>query len=404
MLMVGVTGTSGKTTLTYLMESILAAAGHRVGVLGTVNFRFGGKVLPSTHTTPGPVEVQGLLAEMRKAGCDAAVMEVSSHALKQHRAGFVAFDGAGFTNLTPEHLDFHPDMEDYFASKRLLFTRLADVARDAGKKPIGAVNVDDPYGRRLAAELAELSKKSNQPKEAFLTYGLDPAHRPVIDGSKLAIDLTGIRGQVGDVRVASKLLGRFNASNILCAVAIAKGLGIKSDAIAKGVAALKAVPGRLERVPSAEGIHVLVDYAHKPDALQKVLETLKDSLITGTRLITVFGCGGDRDRLKRPVMGRIATTFSDHVFVTSDNPRTEKPDAIIAEITVGITAKNFEVIPDRAQAIQKAIALAKSGRPGRDRGQGARGLPDHRYAQKIHLTIAKSRARPCVKKPARDRD
>jgi UDP-N-acetylmuramoyl-L-alanyl-D-glutamate--2,6-diaminopimelate ligase len=353
MIMVGVTGTAGKTTTTYLVESILRAAGRRVGLIGTVNFRFEGTVLPSTHTTPGAVELQKLLAEMRQKGCDAVVMEVSSHALKQQRVGGVAFDAMVFTNLTPEHLDFHPDMEDYFASKALLFTEAAAVAVEAGKKPFAAVNADDEWGKKLLALL-----KSKAPK------GL--RYEPYRVGSSLRLSLEGIRGEVAGTKIDSKLIGRFNAYNILAAVTAMRGLGINAAAVAKGVADVAAVPGRVEAVPNSKGIHVLVDYAHKSDALEKVLATLKQALAesntTRSRLITVFGCGGDRDRTKRPVMGKIAMTHSDHVFVTSDNPRTEDPSAIIAEILIGITDRTrCTVEPDRALAIRAALKMARPG-------------------------------------------
>jgi UDP-N-acetylmuramoyl-L-alanyl-D-glutamate--2,6-diaminopimelate ligase len=352
MLMVGVTGTAGKTTTTYLLESILKAAGKRVGLIGTVNFRFEGTVLPSTHTTPGALELQELLADMRGKGCDAVVMEVSSHALKQHRVGSITFDGMVFTNLTPEHLDFHPDMDDYFASKAVLFTEVAAESFAEGKKPFAAVNGDDEWGKRLLALL-----KSGPSKDlGFEGYGMKPS---------LKLSLSGIHGELDGVKIDSPLIGRFNAYNILAAVTVARGMGIDPKAIARGVADLKAVPGRVEAVPNAKGIHVLVDYAHKSDALLKVLETLKQTIRdggTGSKLITVFGCGGDRDRTKRPVMGKIAVDHSDHVFVTSDNPRTEKPDAIIAEILKGIPDQaKVTVEPDRKAAIHAAIKSAKKG-------------------------------------------
>lgn len=360
MLVLGVTGTSGKTTTTYLIESILQAAGRKVGVIGTVNFRYGGKIFDSTHTTPGSVELQHLLAQMRAAGCDSVVMEVSSHALKQHRTSFIAFDGVVFTNLSPEHLDFHPDMEDYFRAKRLLFTDMVEFALSRGKQPFGAINGNDPYGKRLIQELL------SHPYPGFRWSDFL--------GAELTIDLNGIRGRVpdlGNLELRSELTGRFNAENVLGAVAVTRGLGIAPAAIVSGVSALQLVPGRLERVPNDQGIHVLVDYAHKPDALEKVLRTLSE--VRGSnRLITVFGCGGDRDRKKRPVMGRISVEISDHVVVTSDNPRTEDPDSIIREILKGILVDasdpefskpraKYEVEPDRKKAIALAISKAQGG-------------------------------------------
>ncbi|MGZ6371372.1 MAG: UDP-N-acetylmuramoyl-L-alanyl-D-glutamate--2,6-diaminopimelate ligase, partial [Bdellovibrionota bacterium] len=298
---------------------------------------------PSNNTTPGPVELQSLLAEMRDAGCKSVVMEVSSHGLKMHRTAQIAFDAAVFTNLTPEHLDFHPDMEDYFHAKGILFKEMADEAREIGKKPVAIINGEDEYGKRLIREL----------KQEFLDFSQD-AHQ-------LKVDLSGIHGKAHGIEIQSKLTGRFNAFNIAAAVAAAKALQIDAKIISRGIGNLPVVPGRLERVPNTKGIHVLVDYAHKPDALEKVLKTLKD--VKGShRLITVFGCGGDRDRKKRPVMGKIAVELSDHVVITSDNPRTEDPGTIIQEILGGTAGyKNFEVEADRKSAIFAAIQVAKAG-------------------------------------------
>jgi UDP-N-acetylmuramoyl-L-alanyl-D-glutamate--2,6-diaminopimelate ligase len=353
MVAVGVTGTSGKTTTTYFIESVLAKAGRKVGVIGTINFRFDGKELPSSHTTPGPVELQKLLSEMRGQGCDAVVMEVSSHALKQHRVAGVYFDAMVFSNLSPEHLDYHPDMEDYFQSKAMLFREYAESSRKAGKNPFGAVNGDDPYGVRLLKELKAGGATS------FSSYGIGEEND--YSGKSLKIDLSGVRGKVKGIAVSSPLTGKFNAYNILAALAALKGLGIGDNIVADGIRSLKCVPGRLERVPNGAGINVIVDYAHKPDALEKVLKTLRE--VRGSnRLITVFGCGGDRDRTKRPIMGKLAVELSDHVFITSDNPRTENPEGIIKEILVGTAGfKNFSVSPDRKESISAAVRFARPG-------------------------------------------
>lgn len=351
--MIGVTGTSGKTTTTYIIESVLKASGHGVGVLGTVNFRFGTQIFPSTHTTPGPVELQALLAQMKAAGCTAVVMEVSSHALKQGRSACIAFDAMVFNNLSPEHLDFHPDMEDYYQSKKLLFTRSADDSIAAGKKPVACIHRDDSFGGRLWSEL------QSDPRLRVLSFGLDPAND--VSGSALTFGLDGIHGQAAGVAVDAKLTGRFNAQNLLGAVAAGLGLGASTEEIARGLRELQTVPGRLERVPNDKGIQVLVDYAHKPDALEKVLKTLQE-VKNQSRIFTVFGCGGDRDRTKRPVMGRIAAELSDHAFVTSDNPRKEDPQAIIDEIVAGMSGfQNFTVEPDRERAILAAIHSARPG-------------------------------------------
>jgi UDP-N-acetylmuramoyl-L-alanyl-D-glutamate--2,6-diaminopimelate ligase len=346
MLMIGVTGTSGKTTTTYLMESILQAAGHQVGVIGTVNFRYGSKIFPSTHTTPGAVELQALLAQMKSEGCTAVVMEVSSHALKQHRVSWIAYDGIIFTNLSPEHLDFHSDMEDYFNSKSMLFRESVGFSIQKGKHPVGVVNEQDDYGKRL-----------------LLQIGLEKYLQVLGFGSEkgMVVSLNGIRGNIKGVSIQSKLTGQFNVSNISSAVNLAIGLNISKESIEKGVSQLEGIPGRLERVKNQRGINIWVDYAHKPDALEKVVKTLRE-IRDGHRLITVFGCGGDRDRKKRPVMGEIAVKWSDDVIITSDNPRTEEPLTIIQEIVQGIQGySNFVVEKDRRKAIFQAIQMAQPG-------------------------------------------
>lgn len=349
MKVLGVTGTSGKTTTTYLLESILNAAGYQTGLLGTVSFRYGKKTFPSTHTTPGPVELQKLLREMSDAGCTAVVMEVSSHALKQKRTLGIAFDGMAFTNLSREHLDFHPTMDDYFDSKALLFTDYAVEAVVAGKKPFFSINRDDQYGERLF-----------QKTKAKQEFGFH-----LSDVENLQISLQGIRGTLSGLSFESPLVGKFNVENILNALVLARGVGIHNEAIQRGIRNLHSVPGRLDPVPEAEnhGLKILVDYAHKPDALEKVLQILRELKPKGTgRLITVFGCGGDRDRTKRPVMGEIATRLSDLTIVTSDNPRTENPMAIITEILSGIPEKAvYSVEPDRRLAIHRSIEMAQKG-------------------------------------------
>lgn len=341
MMMIGITGTSGKTTTSYLIENILKQAGHRVGLIGTVSFRIDGREIPSTHTTPGPVELQKLLREMKDLGCSAVVMEVSSHALKQHRSIGVAFDGTVFTNLSKEHLDYHPDMEDYYASKRILFVEQVERSKKWGKSPRSAIHGGDAYGRRLAQELKE---------------------EPVLVPEDVKIDARGIHGFMEGIAIESRLLARFNAENIACAIAITRKLRVTEESIRLGITTLPVVPGRLERVDDpGEGRIVLVDYAHKPDALEKVLQTLH-GMKGASRIITVFGCGGDRDRTKRPVMGETACRQSDHVVITSDNPRTEDPLSIIQEIVAGAEPrKNYEIEPDRKLAIERAIRQAKRG-------------------------------------------
>jgi UDP-N-acetylmuramoyl-L-alanyl-D-glutamate--2,6-diaminopimelate ligase len=357
LLMVGVTGTSGKTTTTYLIESILRAAGHRVGVIGTVNFRIGDRILPSTHTTPGSDELQKLLAEMKQEGCTAVVMEVSSHALKQHRTKGIAFDAMVFTNLSREHLDYHPDMQDYFESKKLLFTHYAQDSREACKSPKLVVNADDQYGSRLAKELGS---------EAWsFSLGHDPAARVL--AQDLALEMEGTTASVllqgtDALVLRTPLVARFNAQNALAAAAAALSLGVSPRQIEVGLLSLEGVPGRLEKVPNAAGLNILVDYAHKPDALEKVLHTLRDLRRPGQRILTVVGCGGDRDRTKRPVMGRLAETLSDLAIVTSDNPRTENPESIIEEILAGISDRTRVIVrADRREAIHEAVRTARPG-------------------------------------------
>jgi UDP-N-acetylmuramoyl-L-alanyl-D-glutamate--2,6-diaminopimelate ligase len=295
----GVTGTNGKTTVTYLIESILANAGRHPAVLGTINYRFGDAHIPAPHTTPESVDLFRTIAEFRKQGADALVMEVSSHALDQHRVEEVRFDVGIFTNLTPEHLDYHGDMEGYFASKRRLLT---DLLESAGGRAV--INVDDEYGRRIASEIP-----------SCLTCGQDERAR--VRPREMTVSLDGIEGVVetpgGSFHLKSPLLGTFNLQNLLCAAGAAVAMEIPLEIIAAGLARAPQVPGRMERIENDRGALALVDYAHTGDALEKALSTLKD--LCPRRIITVFGCGGDRDRGKRPVMGEVAARFSDLAFL-----------------------------------------------------------------------------------------
>jgi UDP-N-acetylmuramoyl-L-alanyl-D-glutamate--2,6-diaminopimelate ligase len=261
-----------------------------------------------------------------------------------------------FTNLTPEHLDYHPDMDDYFGAKAMLFTDFAAEARRVGKKPVASICIDTEWGQRL---VTLVSSRKPQEMEKVMRFSVEGAAE--FSGKDLKMDLDGIHGTVAGVQIESSLTAKFNIANILGATGAAQALGISPDAIAKGIRDLKSVPGRLEAVPNTKGIHVLVDYAHKPDALEKVLHTLRG--VKGShRLITVFGCGGDRDRTKRPVMGKLAAELSDFSIVTSDNPRTENPQSIIDEIVAGMKGhSNFSIEPDRKKAIAAAIESAKKG-------------------------------------------
>jgi UDP-N-acetylmuramoyl-L-alanyl-D-glutamate--2,6-diaminopimelate ligase len=349
--MIGVTGTNGKTTVTYLCKAILEAAGLRVGLIGTVAYLFGDERVPAIHTTPGALELQGLLRRMVDAGMQAVVMEVSSHALALDRTAGCQFGTAVFTNLTQDHLDFHADMEDYFCAKLRLFTALDSKAR-------AIVNGDDPYGGRVVEAT----------RARVWTYAID---RPAdLRAEDVQISLDGVRftarTPAGSVALRSPLVGRHNVHNILAALGVGLVQGVPLEASAAGVAALKNVPGRFEQVDTGQPFKVVVDYAHTEDALYRLLTTAL-TVRTG-RIITVFGCGGDRDRSKRPKMGRVAARYSDIVVVTSDNPRTEDPDAIIREIVPGVEAGlreaghgRYLILADRRAAIAEAIRLAQPG-------------------------------------------
>ncbi len=354
MQVVGITGTNGKTTTAYLIASIFDAANIRCGILGTVAYRVGPEehdVREAARTTPEAPDVQGLLREMADRGCGACAMEVSSHALSLRRIDGVRFAAGVFTNLTRDHLDFHEDMEAYFQAKRRLFEMLP---RDAPS----LINLDDPRG-------AALADAGGHPVTYAINRAADIAPGP------LSFSLDGLRFDVrtprGTVRVRSKLVGRPNVYNILAAVSTAIALDLPFDAIERGLQALDGVPGRFQVVSGPKDeVTVVVDYAHTDDALRNLLETARP--LAGGRLITVFGCGGDRDRTKRPLMGAVAGRLSDLIVITSDNPRSEDPARIIEEIQRGITAdtrrdseQRLMTIVDRRDAIAKAIELARPG-------------------------------------------
>ncbi|MFM8999808.1 MAG: UDP-N-acetylmuramoyl-L-alanyl-D-glutamate--2,6-diaminopimelate ligase [Actinomycetota bacterium] len=338
--LVGVTGTNGKTTVTYLLESILRTAGRETGLIGTTGVRIAGAPMPFPRTTPEAPDLQALLATMRARGVDAAVMEVSSHGLEQRRVDGTRFACAIFTNLTQDHLDHHGTMEAYFAAKALLFTDAFTAA--------AVVNVDDAYGRRLLGCIASTT-----------TYAID------VDADVRATDVatTGEGSTfVADGRIfRTALRGRFNVENCLAAYAAARVLGIDPSVAVEGIAALRGVPGRVETVEAGQPFLVLVDYAHTPDGIANVLRAARP-LATG-RVLLVFGCGGDRDRAKRPRMGEAATRDADLAIVTSDNPRSEDPLEIIAEIEPGAVAGGgaYVIEPDRRAAIRLACAEARPG-------------------------------------------
>lgn len=343
---IGVTGTSGKTTTTKMIESILDASGQPVGLIGTIEYRAGEERLTADRTTPDAAVLQQWFAKMVGAGVRHAVMEVSSHALALKRTHGIRFAAAVFTNLSQDHLDFHKDFEDYFAAKRILFDQI-----DRSRKT-AVVNIDDQYGRRLANELGDTA----------VTFGRQSnADIHPLDGFEISV--RGLHGRIatpaGDVRVASKLLGAPNLYNWLGAVGAALSVGIDIATIEAGIRNLATVRGRFEYVASDEGPAVIVDYAHKPDALEKLLLAVR-GLASGRRVIVLFGCGGDRDRDKRPMMGAVAARLADQTILTSDNPRGEKPEAILDDIERGMAgASNYTRVTDRREAIARTIAEAE---------------------------------------------
>jgi UDP-N-acetylmuramoyl-L-alanyl-D-glutamate--2,6-diaminopimelate ligase len=360
MVLVGVTGTNGKTSLTYLLEAIVKAAGGSPGVIGTITYRWGNCERAASRTTPEASELQSMLAEMADAGVTHVLMEVSSHGLHLGRLDGCQFDLGVFTNLTQDHLDFHGSFEDYYQAKRLLFTHL--LPGSSKKRPVVATNLDDPYGRRLAGEITNLP---------VIGYGTSADAR--VRPKEVSLASSGITGTLetgrGLVSIRTQLTGTFNLQNVMAAVAVAEGLDIPVEAVQKGIEAVRVVPGRLERIPSPRG-HVFVDYAHTPDALKNVLAALHS--IRSGHIITVMGCGGDRDRAKRPLMGTEAAAGSDFVVVTSDNPRSEDPMHIIHQIEEGVRTYGFtpspssansqplepghyRVMPDRREAIAWAV-------------------------------------------------
>jgi len=375
----GVTGTNGKTTTTFLLFAILAAAGRRPGLLGTVEVRVGGERRPAVRTTPEAIDLQRTLREMLDAGDKSCAMEATSHGSALGRLAGTRFAVLVFTNLSQDHLDLHGTMERYFDAKRCLFV--------AGEPVPAAVNVGDEYGRRLADELRMLGRAP------LLTFALEGDADIVPEGLELSAAGAGMT--VTGSELTTPLLGRFNVENVLGAVAAARLLGIPDEAIVKGVASMRGVPGRFEPVDEGQPFLVVVDYSHTSDSLETALRTARG--LTGGRIICVFGCGGDRDRTKRPVMGRVASTGSDVTIVTSDNPRDEDPDAIIREVLEGVVGE-VEVEPDRALAIARAVGEASAGDfvliagKGHEQGQeaGGRTVPfdDREVAQNALRRLA----------------
>lgn len=346
--LVGITGTNGKTTTSYLLESVFSAAGIPCGVFGTIEYRFAGRTVPAVNTTPESLDLISHFAELFDAGGQAAAMEVSSHALAQERVWGIHFSAAVFTNLTQDHLDYHKNMEDYFAAKRRLFEGL-------GTPPpkLAIVNREDPWGKQLLG--------LGSPRT--ITYGMNSSSQVRVKHSEMLP--SGVRATLSTpletVEIRSPLLGRANLMNILAATATAVGLGIESSKISEGIAALKTVPGRLEPVDEGQPFLVLVDYAHTDDALRNVLTTARG--LTQGHLIVVFGCGGDRDRTKRPLMGEAAGSLSDLAVLTSDNPRSEDPLRIMSDALVGLqkAGKSYVKEADRTTAIRQALSQAHEG-------------------------------------------
>ncbi|HXH37482.1 MAG TPA: UDP-N-acetylmuramoyl-L-alanyl-D-glutamate--2,6-diaminopimelate ligase [Thermoanaerobaculia bacterium] len=344
---IGVTGTSGKTTTTKMIESIYDAAGEPAGLIGTIEYRAGDERLTADRTTPDAVVLQQWFAKMVDAGVHHAVMEVSSHALALKRTFGIHFAAAVFTNLSQDHFDFHGDFESYFSAKKILFDQI-----DRSRKS-AIVNIDDIYGRRLANELGD----------AVVTFGRG-ADADIRPGDHFEISVGGLHGSLitpgGEVRVDSKLLGAPNLYNWLGAVGAALSVGMDIPAIEEGIRSLTAVRGRFEYVESSGGPTVIVDYAHKPDALEKLLLAVRD-LASGRRVVLVFGCGGDRDKDKRAMMGAIAARLADQTILTSDNPRGEAPEAIIDDIEKGMRgATGYSRITERRRAISRSIAEARN--------------------------------------------
>lgn len=341
---IGITGTNGKTTISYLMDSILSTAGHKIGVIGTINYRLGNKSIPATNTTPGPIELQSFLNEMVRNSIDYAVMEVSSHSLDQKRVEAIKYSVAVFTNLTGEHLDYHKTQGNYFNAKAQLFEGLCDDS-------YAVINLDDEWGKKLL----------NRSRGKILTYAVKSDSQVRALGVRMSLNGTEftIDTPKGRTDIRTKLIGTHNVYNIAASVAAGICLGLPLDLIKVGVENLMTVPGRLEAIDCGQPFWVFVDYAHTDDALYNVLRALRP--LIQKRIIVLFGCGGERDRTKRPRMGKVASKYADFVVVTSDNPRGEDPKTIAKEIEAGIETKDYSVILDREEAIKEALSKAGQG-------------------------------------------
>ncbi len=373
---IGITGTNGKTTTTFLIESILAKAGFKVGVIGTINYRYLGKTFKSPMTTPESPDLQGILARMQKCGITHVVMEVSSHAIDLHRIDYCRLDVAVFTNLSQDHLDYHKDMNSYWSCKKRLFTE--NLSSGPKKdRALAVINCDDARGKELALELKDISSKLKGGSSKVKVLELsDDTIRP----SNISYEPTGIAGKIstekGVFDFKSSLVGEHNLKNILCAACVGFALGLSTRIIKAGIEEVSCVPGRLERISDSTDRFVYIDYAHTPDALEHALSSLRS--VASNRIICIFGCGGDRDKSKRPKMGEIAGRFCDLAIITSDNPRTEEPMEIISQIlegtkkasgrnyalldpATGFNEKGYVIEPDRKNAIYLGIAVSRPG-------------------------------------------
>ncbi len=349
---VGVTGTNGKTTTALMCKAVMETAGLPAGLLGTVQYEIGERVIPAARTTPESVDVHDMMSQMLRCGCQGVSMEVSSHALAQHRVSGVDFDVAVFTNLTQDHLDYHQTMENYFEAKARLFAGLGALRKNGR----AVVNADDGHGRRLVERLGG--------EHSVITYGVTNAAAVRAVDLRISTDGTYFICQtpVGTMPISLPLIGRFNVYNSLAAISAGLAMGLDLGTIEKALGQIRPVPGRLEIVPVNEPFRVCVDYAHTEDALRNVLVTVAE--LTRGRLICVFGCGGDRDKGKRAPMGRVAGELADFSILTSDNPRTEDPRAILADIEAGLAAvprSRYQVIEDRREAIERALDIARPG-------------------------------------------
>jgi len=346
MKIIGITGTNGKTTISFLLEAIFKSAKHNPAVIGTVNYRFNNLILPSKNTTPGPLELQSLLARMHKANIDSVVCEVSSHALDQRRVEGINFASAIFTNLTQDHLDYHKTLKNYFLAKARIFEGL-------NKKSFAVINNDDRYGARL--------KKMT--KARIVTYGIVKRAdfmavdiRPNLKATDFRLVISG--KDLGEF--STPLIGRHNIYNILAAIALASSFRIPLKIIKKVIKEFSAVPGRLERIDVASGLNIFVDYAHTEDALHNVINGIRQISLPDQRIIVVFGCGGERDKTKRPKMGKIVSFLADYAIITNDNPRSEDPREIVRQITKGMRRNNYCVIADRRDAIYTSLTMARN--------------------------------------------